>query len=95
MGANTAVRHDPDHGPTGPRPEFYLTVTYPASGQNALQFQVRRTNGGAATGSRTIPAANVGWGGYLTAAAGDRAFYFARVPVQQQQDRRPRRPRST
>jgi hypothetical protein len=61
-----------------PRPEFYLTVTYPASGQNVLQFQVRRTTGGAVTGSRTIPAAGVGWGGYLAASAGDRTFYFAR-----------------
>jgi hypothetical protein len=61
-----------------PRPEFYLTVTYPASGQNVLQFQVRRTAGGAVTGSRTIPAGGVGWGGYLAAGAGDRTFYFAR-----------------
>jgi hypothetical protein len=63
-----------------PRPEFYLTVTYPASGQNVLQFQVRRINGGAVTGSRTIPAGGVGWGGYLASAAGDRTFYFARYP---------------
>ena len=61
-----------------PRPEFYLTVTYPASGQNVLQFQVRRTDGGAVTASKTIPAGGVGWGGYLAAAAGDRTFYFAR-----------------
>jgi len=60
-----------------PRPEFYLTVTYPASGQNVLQFQVRRTTGGAVTGSKTIPAGGVGWGGYLAASAGDRTFYFA------------------
>lgn len=59
------------------KPEFYLTVTYPASGQNVLQFQVRRTDGGAVTSSKTIPAANVGWGGYLSSSAGDRTFYFA------------------
>jgi hypothetical protein len=63
-----------------PRPEFYLTVTYPASGQNVLQFQVRRTAGGAVTDSRTIPAGGVGWGGYLASSAGDRTFYFARYP---------------
>ncbi len=63
-----------------PRPEFYLTVTYPASGQNVLQFQVRRTTGGAVTSSKTIPAGGVGWGGYLASAAGDRTFYFARYP---------------
>ena len=62
------------------RPEYYLTATYPAHGPNVLQFQVRRTNGGAVTSSSTISAANVGWGGYLTAAAGDRAFYFAKYP---------------
>ena len=66
--------------PRAPRPEFYLTVTYPASGQNVLQFQVRRTTGGAVTGSKTIPAGGVGWGGYLAASAGDRTFYFARYP---------------
>jgi hypothetical protein len=63
-----------------PRPEFYLTATYPATGPNVLQFQVRRTNGGAVTASRTISGANLGWGGYLTAAAGDRAFYIAEYP---------------
>jgi hypothetical protein len=63
-----------------PRPEFYLTVTYPASGQNVLQFQVRRTDGGAVTGEKTIPAADVGWGGYLAAGAGNRTFYFAHYP---------------
>jgi hypothetical protein len=66
--------------PQAPRPEFYLTVTYPASGQNVLQFQVRRTTGGAVTSSKTIPAGGVGWGGYLASAAGDRTFYFARYP---------------
>jgi hypothetical protein len=60
----------------GPRPEFYLTATYPASGPHVLQFQVRRTDGGAVTASTSIPAANLGWGGYLTVAAGDRAFYI-------------------
>jgi hypothetical protein len=64
-----------------PRPEFYMTATYPASGPNVLQFQVRRTNGGAVTASRSISAANVGWGGYLTAAAGDRAFYIGDYPT--------------
>jgi hypothetical protein len=63
-----------------PRPEYYLTATYPATGPNVLQFQVRRTDGGAVTSSRTISGANVGWGGYITAAAGDRAFYFAKYP---------------
>jgi hypothetical protein len=67
-------------GTQAPRPEFYLTVTYPASGQNVLQFQVRRTTGGAVTSSKTIPAGGVGWGGYLAASAGDRTFYFARYP---------------
>jgi hypothetical protein len=62
------------------RPEFYMTATYSASGPNVLQFQVRRTNGGAVTASTSIPGANMGWGGHLTAAAGDRAFYFARYP---------------
>jgi hypothetical protein len=63
-----------------PRPEFYMTATYPASGPDILQFQVRRTAGGAVTASRSISAVNMGWGGYLTAAAGDRAFYIARYP---------------
>ena len=80
-------RHEPDRDCArvqAPRPEFYLTVTYPASGQNVLQFQVRRTTGGAVTSSKTIPAGGVGWGGYLASAAGDRTFYFARVPVHHQ-----------
>jgi len=63
-----------------PRPEFYLTATYSLTGPNVLQFQVRRTDGGAVTASRSISAANVGWGGYLTAAAGDRAFFIAEYP---------------
>jgi hypothetical protein len=63
-----------------PRPEFYLTATYPPTGPNVLRFQVRRTNGGAVTASTSISAANLGWGGYLTATAGDRAFYIAEYP---------------
>jgi hypothetical protein len=62
------------------RPEFYMTATYPATGPNVLQFQVRRTDGGAVTASRSISASGLGWGGHLTAAADDRAFYFARYP---------------
>jgi len=57
-----------------------MTATYPPTGPNVLQFQVRRTDGGAVTSSRSISGANVGWGGHLTAAAGDRAFYFAKYP---------------
>lgn len=64
----------------GARPEFYLTVTYPRNGPNVLVFQVRRTDGGTVTGSKTISGADVGWGGYITAAAGDRAFYFGSYP---------------
>jgi hypothetical protein len=45
-----------------------------------LQFQVRRINDGAVTATATIPGANLGWGGYLTAAAGSRAFYVAEYP---------------
>jgi hypothetical protein len=63
-----------------PRPEFYMTATYPASGPNVLQFQVRRTAGGAVTASTSIPAANIGWGGYITAAPSDRAFFFTHYP---------------
>ena len=63
---------------TATRPAFYLTATYPSSGPNVLVFQVRRTDGGAVASSRTISGANVGWGGYLTAAASDRAFYFGK-----------------
>jgi hypothetical protein len=66
--------------PPPARPEYYLTATYPAAGPNVLQFQVRRTDGGAVTSSRTISGANVGWGGYITAAASDRDFYFAKYP---------------
>jgi hypothetical protein len=80
-GTRPAQSQSQAQGATGtaarpPRPEFYLTATIP-SGQNVLQFQVRRTNGGAVTDERTISHANIGWGGYLAAAAGDRAFYFA------------------
>jgi hypothetical protein len=63
-----------------PRPEFYMTASYAATGPNDLYFQVRRTAGGAVTDSMSISAAHVGWGGYLTAAAGDRDFYFAHYP---------------
>jgi len=63
-----------------PRPEFYMTASYAATGPNDLHFQVRRTAGGAVTDSMSISAAHIGWGGYLTAAASDRAFYFAHYP---------------
>lgn len=63
-----------------PRPEFYMTATYPASGPNVLQLQVRRTAGGAVTASTSIPAANMGWGGNITAAASDRAFFIGYYP---------------
>ena len=73
QGATQATAH-------APRPEFYLTATYPPTGPNVLVFQVRRTDGGAVTSSRTISGADVGWGGYVSAAAGDRAFYFGKYP---------------
>lgn len=63
-----------------PRPEFYMTAAYSASGPNVLRLQVRRTAGGAVTASTSIPAASLGWGGYLAAAANDRAFFLARYP---------------
>ena len=63
-----------------PRPEFYMTATYPASGPNVLQLQVRRTAGGAVTASTSIPAANMGWGGNITAAASGRAFFIGYYP---------------
>ncbi len=75
-GSRTGSQQTPAATPGGPPPEFYLTATYPASGPNVLQFQVRRTDGGAVTASTSIPAGNMGWGGYLSAAAGDRAFYI-------------------
>ena len=87
-GANTAVGTTPTTAQP-PRPEFYLTVTYPASGQNVLQFQVRRTSGGAVTGSRTISAANVGLGRLSHRRRGRPHLLLRPVPVQQQQDRRP------
>jgi hypothetical protein len=59
-----------------PRPEFYMTATYPAAGPNVLQLQVRRTAGGAITASTSIPGANLGWGNNITAAASDRAFFI-------------------
>jgi hypothetical protein len=63
-----------------PLPEFYMTASYASTGPNDLYFQVRRTAGGAVTDSMSISAAHLGWGGYLTAAAGDRDFYFAHYP---------------
>jgi hypothetical protein len=63
-----------------PRPEFYMTATYPANGPNVLQIQVRRTAGGAVTASTTISAANMGWGNTITAAASDRAFFIGYYP---------------
>jgi hypothetical protein len=63
-----------------PRPEYYMTASYTPRGPNDLYFQVRRTSSGAVTDSMSISAANMGWGGYLTAAASDRAFYFAHYP---------------
>ena len=80
QGSQTGSQQTTQATPGGPRPEFYLTATYPPTGPNVLQFQVRRTDGGAVTGSRTISGANLGWGGYLTAAAGNRAFYIAEYP---------------
>jgi hypothetical protein len=74
-GSQTGSQQTPAATPGGLRPEFYLTATYPASGPNVLQFQVRRTDGGAVTASTSIPG-NVSWGGYLSVAAGDRAFYI-------------------
>ena len=57
-----------------------MTATYPAAGPNILQIQVRRTAGGAVTASTSIPAANMGWGNNITAAANDRAFFIGRYP---------------
>jgi hypothetical protein len=57
-----------------------MTATYPAAGPNILQIQVRRTDGGAVTASTSIPAANMGWGNNITAAANDRAFFIGRYP---------------
>ncbi len=79
-GSQTGSQQTTQATPGGPRPEFYLTATYPASGLNVLQFQVRRTDGGAVTASTSIPAGNVGWGGFLSVAAGDRAFYIGEYP---------------
>ena len=79
-GGQTGSQQTAPATPGGPRPEFYLTATYPASGPNVLQFQVRRTDGGAVTASTSITAGNVGWGGYLSVAAGDRAFYIGEYP---------------
>jgi hypothetical protein len=65
---------------SAPRPEFYMTAMYPSKGPNVLQIQVRRTAGGAVTASTTIPAANMGWGNTITAAASDRAFFIGHYP---------------
>jgi hypothetical protein len=79
-GSQTGSQQATQAAPAGPRPEFYLTATYPASGPNVLQFQVRRTDGGAVTGSTSIPGGNLGWAGQLSVAAGDRAFYIGEYP---------------
>jgi hypothetical protein len=79
-GSQTGGQQTSQAAPAGPRPEFYLTATYPASGPNVLQFQVRRTDGGAVTGSTSIPGGNMGWAGQLSVAAGDRAFYIGEYP---------------
>ena len=57
-----------------------MTVSYPEAGPNVLQIQVRRTDGGAVTASTSIPAANMGWGNNITAAANDRAFFIGHYP---------------
>jgi hypothetical protein len=79
-GPGPGGQQTPAAAPGGPRPEFYLTATYPASGPNVLQFQVRRTDGGTVTGSTSIPGGNMGWAGQLSVAAGDRAFYIGEYP---------------
>ena len=79
-GGQTGSQQTTKAMPSGPRPEFYLTAQYPASGPNVLQFQVRRTDGGAVTASTSIPGGSTGWGGYLSVAAGDRAFYVGEYP---------------
>ena len=80
LASPTGTQGGPATTARAPRPEFYMTAAYAASGPNVLQLQVRRTAGGAVTASTSLPAANVGWGGYLTAAASDRAFFIARYP---------------
>ena len=57
-----------------------MTATYPVSGPNVLQLQVRRTAGGAVTASTSIQAANMGWGNNISAAPSDRAFFIGRYP---------------
>lgn len=79
-GSPTGNRPTPAASPRGPRPEFYLTATYPASDPGVLQIQVRRTDGGAVTASAPAPGGNTAWGGYLSVAAGDRAFYMGAYP---------------
>jgi len=80
LASPTRARGGPAAPARAPRPEFYMTATYSVSGPNVLRLQVRRTAGGAVTASTSLPAANVGWGGYLTAAASDRAFLIAHYP---------------
>jgi hypothetical protein len=63
-----------------PRPEFYMTASYSVSGPDDLRFQVRRSSDGAVTGSMTISAVNLGWGGEITTGASDRTFYFGHYP---------------
>ena len=54
--ATAAGTNRPRPDAAGAAPGVYLTVTYPASGQNVLQFQVRRTTA-ARSPLETIPAA--------------------------------------
>jgi hypothetical protein len=83
-GTSTAGGHGgPATAAAAPRPEYYLTATYPSAGPNVLVFQVRRVDDGAVTGSKTISGANLGWGGDLSAAASGRAFYFGSYPCKQ------------
>jgi hypothetical protein len=79
LASPTRTQGGPAAPARAPRPQFYMTATYAASGPNVLQLQVRRTAGGAVTASTSLPAANMGWDGHLT-AAGDRAFFIARYP---------------
>ena len=80
LASPTGTQGGPATTARAPRPEFYMTATYSLSGPNVLQLQVRRTSSGAVTASTSLPAANMGWDGHLTAAASDRAFFIARYP---------------
>lgn len=80
LGSTTGTQGRPATTARAPRPQFYMTAAYAASGPNVIRLQVRRTAGGAVTASTSLPTANVGWGGYLTAAASGRAFFIARYP---------------